>query len=238
MTPPAHRAKFGGPKRATADAAPGRQPRQRVTNAGPRAIARLRRGPATGEELTRLIYGDAPPRVIQALIGALRDQGGYIITHDWEGYHLVGEPETNAAGRATRSPAQAVYALLTTRGNSHRHCDCGANATHVALFYQLTADNRTRFINALPVCNSCAAVFTDAEQIISMEEAYAMANVPVPPAKEPGPPRGRPEADRRSTTPPTDCAPDGNGKPAADDGDAGTVGRLPWFAGRRHAPTG
>lgn len=208
MTPPAHRAKFGGPTRAVADAAPRRPP---TRNAGPRAIARLRRGPATGDDLTRLLYGDAPLKTLQALIGTLRDQG-YTISHDWEGYHLVSEPETNAAGRATRSPAQAIYALLTTRGNAYRYCDCGASATRVALFHQLTADNRTRYTNALPICDSCAALFIDAEQILTMEEAHAMANAPVPPPTELRPARGRPPASTHRV---------GHGRPGDDPSPSG-----------------
>lgn len=205
MTPPAHRAKFGGPKRAVADAAPRRPP---TRSAGSRAIARLRRGPATGDDLTRLIYGDAPLKTLQALIGTLRDQG-YVITHDWKGYHLVSEPETNAAGRATRSPAQALYALFTTRGNLYKQCDCGVSATHVALFHQLTIGTETRFINTLPVCDSCAALFTDAEQILKMEEAYAMAKISLPTPAEPGRPRGRP---------PTSADRLGHGDPGDDPG--------------------
>lgn len=210
MTPPAHRAKFGGPKRATAAGAPpppaDSRPRQRA--AGQRALERLRQGPATVADLTRLIYGDAPLANVRALIIALRTRG-YEITHDWQGYHLVSEPETNAAGRATRSPAQAIYALLTTRGNLYKQCDCGATATHVALFHQLTADNRTRFINALPVCVSCTVAFTDAEQIYTMEQAYELAKIPAPTPAEPGRPRGRP---------PTSADRLGHGDPGDDPG--------------------
>lgn len=187
MTPPAHRAK-ASPKRASRAGG-----RARVRDAGRRIIERLRAGPVSNDDLTRLLYGDAPPRVLHSLIGALRERG-YKITHDWEGYHLVSEPETSSEGRVTRSPAQALYALFTTRGNLRKQCDCGAPATHVALFHQLTIGTETRFVNTLPVCESCAVAFTDAEQILSMEDAYAMAKISLPSPAEPGRLRGRPPA--------------------------------------------
>lgn len=80
----------------------------------------------------------------------------------------------------TRTVHHAIYAALTTRGRA-RPCDCGQPGTNVALFYQLTAECRYRYLNALVVCRSCAADFIDAEKILTMEEAYAEANIPVSP---------------------------------------------------------
>lgn len=84
----------------------------------------------------------------------------------------------------TRSMAHSIYAAISTRGRS-LPCDCGQSATHVALFYQLTAECRYRYLNALVVCQSCAADFIDAERILSMEEAYELANIPLPQTSQP-----------------------------------------------------
>jgi hypothetical protein len=158
----------------------------------------LRRGPATSHELARLIYGTEDKDAIGRLMHIIRDQrrrDDVAIGHDGERYKLgvaVADPDPESE----RTPAQAIYALLTTRTN-RTHCECDAPATHVALFFSLTASHSTRYRNALAVCQSCAAEFVDAEQIFTMEEAYALVNRPLPPVAEHRPDRGRPQTRTR-----------------------------------------
>lgn len=198
MTPLAHRRRHGGPKRATATGTPPAQPRQRHKGAGEIVLTRLRRGPATSRELARLVYGTDGKEYTDRLMHVIRDlrrRDDVAIGRDGDRYKLgatVADPEPESE----RTPAQAIYALLTTRTN-HTHCECDAPATHVALFYSLTASQTTRYRNALPVCQSCAADFVDAEVIFTMEEAYALANKPLPASTELRPARGRPAARTR-----------------------------------------
>lgn len=85
---------------------------------------------------------------------------------------------TIPAPQKTRTVHHAIYAALTTRGRA-RPCDCGNPGTNVALFYQLTAECRYRYLNALVVCPTCAELFTDAEKILTMEEACELAKIPM-----------------------------------------------------------
>ena len=201
MTPPAHRAKFGGPTRATATGTPPPEParRQPHRGAGETILTRLRRGPATSHELARLVYGADGKVEIGRLMHVIRDlrrRESQPIGHDGERYRLGAGAPSDPEPESERSPAQAVYALLTTRTN-RTHCDCDAPATHVALFFSLTASQTTRYRNALPVCATCAADFIDAETIYTMEEAYALVDKPLPVAAEYRPNRGRPKTRTR-----------------------------------------
>ena len=201
MTPPAHRAKFGGPTRATAAGTPPPEParRQPQRGASDQILTRLRRGPATSHELARLVYGADGKEEIGRLMHIMRElrrRYQQPVTHDGERYRLGAGTTPDPEPESERSPAQAVYALLTTRAN-RTHCDCDAPATHVALFFSLTASQTTRYRNALPVCATCAADFIDAETIYTMEEAYALVDKPLPPAAEYRPNRGRPQTRTR-----------------------------------------
>jgi len=165
---------------------PARRRAPSVPDASKRLIKRLSSGPATAEQLMFAIYEEVTDKRIKtlhALIGVLRNKG-YVIQSEARVYCLVSQPSDEPPSQKTRTVHHAIYAALTTRGRS-LPCDCGRPATNVALFYQLTAECRYRYLNALVVCPTCAADFIDAEKILTMEEAYELANIPLPQTSQP-----------------------------------------------------
>lgn len=88
------------------------------------------------------------------------------------------KPPPPALPRRAWSPRYVVRRALEER--QIPVCECGANATHVAIFWQLTADGHYVRGDALLVCCNCAEDFINPERIITLEDAYELANLPVP----------------------------------------------------------